>query len=236
MEAVEGRHRRVVPFILTISQVVDVAREWAIERHRERDEPALMLICPLKCESYFSDNGGHRNAADQLLGEVRRVYGTLFDAVRSEASHVKILYAPIDTIGCVDIMRANWIADSRTLGGFEFSADYRVRPPGKQSVKGADAILVSLCKHLVDAKHRVEARKAADRRSEAEYAASYANRDEGFFKNIWYWLNGEREQRELIANEKKGEAAIAAQRVAALDKVIGDLANRPHGPRVHENI
>lgn len=234
MEAAEGRHRKAVPWILTTTEVADVTREWAKERKLRPHEPALMLLCPLKCESYFSDNGGHRNAANQLLDEVRRVYGSLFEAVRSEASHIKIIYAPVDTIGCVEIIRANWTHDSKTPGEFEFSADYRVRQPSKQNVKGADAVLVSLCKHLVEAKRRVEADEAVDRQSEAQRAETYAQRNEGFFRNILYWLSGERRQRKEIANGKKREAAIAAERAEALGTVIGELANRGHGPRVHE--
>ena len=234
MEAAEGRHRKAVPWILTTTEVTDIAREWAKERKIRHLEPALMLLCPLKCESYFSDNGGNRNAADELLNAVRRVYGSLLEAVRSEASHIKIIYSPVDTIGCVEIVRAEWIPCSNTPGGFEFSAEYRVRQPSKQNVKGADTVLISLCKHLVDAKSIVEKEDASRRQSEANSANDHANRNEGFFKNILYWLNGERRRREMFANDRSDVAVKSKQRVEALDKVINELANRAHGPRVHD--
>lgn len=236
MEATERRHKAAAPAILMANQVAQVAREWAKERNHRYNEPALMLICPLKCESYFTDNGGERYAAPKLLEEVRHVYAEMIEAVRDEAKKVDItiIYAPVDTIGCVDIISADWEVNDNASGGFEFSADYRVRFPKRQNVMGANNVLVSLCKHLVGARQQVEAEEAKIRGSEANLADEYSKRNEGFFANIWYQLNGERKQRENAAVDKNREARIADERVGSLNKVIGELAKSEFGPRVHE--
>ena len=49
---------RALPSILAIATVAEVVRAWATERAVRSGEPALLLLCPVKCESYFADNGG----------------------------------------------------------------------------------------------------------------------------------------------------------------------------------
>ena len=40
---------------------------WLKRRNERPDEPALLLFCPVKCESYFADNGGRRDLSATLL-------------------------------------------------------------------------------------------------------------------------------------------------------------------------
>lgn len=67
MEAAQADHRRAIPHLLTTFEVEQVARDWAIERNRRSQEPALIAFCPVKCESYFTDNGGRRNKSARYL-------------------------------------------------------------------------------------------------------------------------------------------------------------------------
>ena len=46
-----------MPRLLDVLAVEQVARNWAIERNLRPAEPALLVFCPVKCESYFTDNG-----------------------------------------------------------------------------------------------------------------------------------------------------------------------------------
>ena len=48
--------------------------KWLSERNGRPNEPALLLLCPVKCESYFADNGGRRDESEKLLSRVRKVY------------------------------------------------------------------------------------------------------------------------------------------------------------------
>jgi hypothetical protein len=101
-------------------------------------------------------------------------------------------------------------------------------------VKGADDVLIALCKHLVAAKQRVESDVADQKRSAADQAREYAERDEGFIRNIWYHLSGERARRThtaLVSGHRAGEADA---RVSALADVVADLARRDPGGRVRQ--
>lgn len=233
MEAAAAMYKRATPHILTTYEVAQVAREWAKDRASRADEPALLMLCPVKCESYFADNGGQRDSSTDLLNAVRDMYHDVLQAVQGEASHIKTLYSPVDTIGCVEIIRAFWKKEEKAPGGYEFTADYRVRPPGRQAVKGADAVLVSLCRHLVEARKQVEARTTATMDSKADAERNFAERDEGFLKNIWLWISRERERRRRVAKEWEHNADTRRQYVETFDQTIQRLAARDLGPRVH---
>lgn len=234
MEASSSRHRKAVPFILNTYDVEQVTRAWAKDRSTRPGEPALLIFCPVKCESYFADNGGLTDSSLPLLRAFEDHYREVLNAVRSEAPHVKIIYAPVDTVGCVEIVKANWREESRELADVVFSADYRVRRPGHQAVKGADAVLVSLCRHLVHAKRRSEAEKSGESEDRAQWAKREAEKDEGFFGNIWLWASRERQRRmeraSVLINQADGQKRI----VEDLDETIDRLAKHPFGARVRE--
>ena len=234
MEPTSAAQLRAVPSILTTPEVGEVVRHWLKERNWRPDEPALLMLCPVKCESYFDDNGGRRDEGEELLSRVRRVYADVIEAVPAEAPHVRVVYAPVDTIGCVEILHAEWTPDPREPSGMAFAAHYGVRWPARQAVKGADDVLIALCRHLVAAQQRVESDSADVHRSAADQARQYAERDEGFIRNIWYQLNGERARRAhsaLVTSHRAGEADA---RVSALADVVADLARRDPGGRVRQ--
>jgi hypothetical protein len=234
MEPTSAAQLRAVPSILTTPEVGEVVRQWLKERNWRPDEPALLMLCPVKCESYFDDNGGRRDESEELLARVRRVYADVIEAVPAEAPHVRVVYAPVDTIGCVEILHAQWSPDPHEPSGMSFAAHYGVRWPARQAVKGADDVLVALCQHLVAAKQRVESGHAGEQRAAADRAREHAERDEGFVRNIWYQLSGERARRThtaLVAGHRSGEADA---RVSALADVVAELARRDAGSRVRQ--
>lgn len=232
MEATNASHLRAMPAILATTQVSDVVRSWLTERKRRPDEPGLLLLCPVKCESYFNDNGGDRDDSADLLAWVRRVYREVIEAVPAVAPHVRTAYCPVDTIGCVEILRAEWVAHPADPGRLSFLAEYGVRLPRRQSIKGADDVLVALCRHLVGARALVEGQEATDSDQRAQDARRYAERDEGFFRNIWFHLNGERRLREDVARSRRDDAVQALGRVQALTAIVEELAQRRPGERV----
>lgn len=231
MEAKQDSQKRVRSRLLIPNQVADVARQWAKDRYNRSNEPALLLLCPIKCETYFADNDGRREESAALLEAVRDVYHGLLEAVRGEARNAKIIYAPVDTFGCVELKDATWSSD---LNGSEvpFVAFYRVRPPGRQKVKGADAILVSLCRHLIEARQNAEKLVAADKHNDARDAFQFAERDEGFLGNLWLWASRKREQRRRVAGLLRDEATAQQRVVETLEQTIERLASRALGPRV----
>jgi hypothetical protein len=237
MEATATSHLRSVPSILAIPQVTDVVRLWLKRRNERPDEPALLLLCPVKCESYFADNGGRRDLSATLLQWVSKVYQQVIEAVPNEAREVRgirTVYAPVDTIGCVEIVRAEWLPNPDEPGTLSFHAHYGVRPPGVQSIKGTEDVMVALCRQLVGARYKVEQREAEQKQDQATAAQSFAERDEGFFRNIWYLISGERQFRQDAARTRAEDAVQAAERVKALTSIVDDLAQRPHSERVHQ--
>lgn len=259
MEANIAAHRRAVPFILNTHDVASVARDWAKARAARPDEPALLIFSPVKCESYFADNGGRQDASDPLFRHFEDYYGEVIRAVQKEAHNVQILYAPVDTVGCCEITNARW---QTTEGNYSFAADYLVRKNASQSIVGADAVLISLCRALVNAGKKAEAKEAlrladaaqsaqheADRSlNKAELATKYADQDEGVFVNVWLWMNGERKARERAAensrhlaakhqssaSEQQANASAQFQKVESFAETIERLAKEPLGSRARK--
>lgn len=233
MEAVEKEHKRALTRLLTTVAVEQVARDWAIERNRVPAEPALLAFCPVKCESYFTDNGGRRNKSAELTRRFREVYGGVVEAVRAEAPKAAVLYSPVDTIGCVELIDAAWPLDDAT-GQPTFSAAYRIREPKKVSRVGADDVMRAMCRQLMLGRRMLSSEHGEGLTQRAEQARRYAERDEGFFRNIWIWLNGERSARERAAKTSGREAEEAWRRVAALDAVLEQIASARYGRRAQE--
>lgn len=194
MEAATSLEKRAVPFILNTYDVEQAVREWAKGRALHPNQPALIMFCPVKCESYFADNGGLKDFSQELLFEFQDYYRDVINTVLSEFPKVKIIYAPVDTVGCVEIVKANWegVKPNEIL----FSANYRVRNPGHLSVKGADAVLINLSKHLLSQVLSTENAKTSAIQTKAYLAKNAAERDEGLIGNLWLWATNERVKRQ----------------------------------------
>jgi hypothetical protein len=232
MEATDAGQRRAVSRLLTIVAVQEVARDWAKERNQRPAEPGLVAFCPVKCESYFNDNGGRTTKAKELSERFHKYYADVIDTVRNEAPGVTMLYAPVDTIGCVDLIDAEWPLDAH--GNASFKASYRIREPRKISRVGADDVMRAVCRQLVEGRRALSAEQGEELSYRAAQARQYAERDEGFFRNVWIWLNGERGIREQNASARGREAADAVARVAALDTQLKRIAAQPDGKRVEQ--
>jgi hypothetical protein len=233
MEAVSIEHKRAIPRLLTTPEVKQVARNWAIERNRRSNEPALVAFCPVKCESYFKDNGGRADKSVDLRRKFLDVYDETLEAVRAEAPKAVLLYAPVDTLGCVERIDASWGVNPDTQE-LELLADYRVRRPARISRVGADNVMRALCRQLVQGRRMLSAIESEDLHQLADQAHQYAVQREGFFRDIWLWLNQERAARQRAALSRDQDAQEASRRVAALDAVLDKIAMARYGPRAQE--
>ncbi len=259
MEAHSAAHRRAVPFILNTVEIANVARDWAKGRASLSAEPALLVFSPVKCESYFDDNGGRRDASDQLFRHFEDYYGEVIRVVKSEANNVQILYAPVDTIGCCEITNTQWNTSDNS---HTFTAHYLVRKQARQSIIGAKSVLISLCRVIMDAAKNVEFDEAqhltdlAESAQEeaklshmdAEHASKFADQDEGVIGNLWIWLNGERKRREREAearlkkaeqvqdkaNEHSDNAFTQYKKVESFSETINRLAKEPMDSRTRK--
>ena len=154
MEVSRPKEIQARQFVLQIAQTVQLARKWSKERN-EKKESGLMILAPVKGESYFKDNGGNVSKKDELFATVKTLYGDLIQAVQNESKNatIKIEYHPIDTIGCVEIKSSHWKkADDNDNTLLEFSADYIVRQGKTYSPFAAGDLLISICKYILESR------------------------------------------------------------------------------------
>ena len=203
------------------------------------DEPALVLFCPVKCESYFADNGGWRDDSDELFKRFSDVYGDVIARIKGECPHAVLEYIPIDTLGCVELRSAEWIRTSDDISGWRFEPSFVIRsdgPGGKPQIrtKGVDDALAALCRQLMNARRAADkdALDAADLHHRS--AQRYATQREGLFKDMWLWATKQREKREGIANKAGRAAAEKRARLEAIDKVVAEIAIRERDRRVRD--
>jgi hypothetical protein len=237
MEASTPSQRGAVQMLLGFEDVEEVARKWAITRNLEerRDEPAVLVLAPLKCEKYFDDNGGWGRQADELRRRVADWYARMLKIVQDEAPDrdIKIVYAPIDTYGVVELMEAYWPDHGQSH--LDFQANYRIRGnPSETSVKAAGAVMQELCQCIVDGWDVAEGRALSRRR--AEYTGLVARDQEakGFWGTIGYYLGGEASRNQAGQEKTVAEMNMIEQRRQQLHESVAKLAATAYDPRVEQ--
>ena len=168
---VDSAHVPYILELLRVGEVADFVREWAKTRKMHGDATRLILA-PVKCESYFDDNGGDVDRAAELFGQVQWLYGDIvktYFAEMGDDAEAAVLYAPVDTIGPIYFTKADWgeEVDGAWVAnpdGSQMRANFAVRTdatgtPAKRQIKGAEPILAALVTDAVTA-----ARKELDQR------------------------------------------------------------------------
>lgn len=228
MEAELKSQREASRHLLEASAVERVARNWAKERALSVGEPASLFLVPVKCESYLADNGGGVDRSGELSQRVKQMYEPIVDAVRAEmgdSPDVYVYYCPVDTLGCVELMSAEWTPAS----GVEpprFLGHFRLRPPRKPSTLGMSEVLTRLCHQLVSARERVLLETAHQADAEARAKRKRAEQSDGFFGDIWNWITNEDQRREKAAKNAERNAVAATTRVESVSDAVEELARR----------
>ncbi|WP_312183440.1 GTPase [Massilia timonae] len=175
---------------LRIDQVTQVVREWAKARVAA-EAPGTIILVPVKCETYLVAPGATRATADKLRRRlVEDLYEDMFVALAAEfggSNLVSAYYAPVNTIGCVDLVDAGWeMAEDRKL---ECHPSFRVLPPAKRKVEGALDVLILFARSLASAENERKRNPVA---------------------TLWRYLTGER--RELRAALERLDGMKLSQR------------------------
>lgn len=197
MESSTSRECKAATTTLQIAQAENIARQWVKGRIKKR-EPGSLILVPVKCETYFSDNGGNRDRSEDLFEKIQKFYSKLLKAVQEELKRAKekpdisIQYHPIDTIGCVAIKEAKWNTEGNSP---VFQAEYLVRPPHELSPKGGDGLFISICRQIVSVEN---------------------NKTRNLFENLL---------RMLTQEEKKLQEAIQKLKDKKLGERVKDLTN-----------
>ncbi|KXV15195.1 hypothetical protein AD933_09440 [Acetobacter malorum] len=228
MEASSSREKRAIDSILNIAETEEIVEEWTKARHEVPTEPALVIICPVKCESYFADNGGSRDKSEELYQKIWQLYGNLVDTIIAEdPGEIEILYMPVDTVGCVEFSHADWADLDTTMPLFRPS--FCVRGLSKQKVLGANDILLAVAKQIIhyQEKHK---RKMAEISAEKAKEATQQAKNKGFWESIAsIFVDTASDKAAKAAREN---ADLAIKNATSTAELMQALANKKFGSRV----
>lgn len=208
-------HRAAASERLSIESVERVIDGWAKARKND-GRPGAVVVVPVRAEKYLADNGGARDDGAQLEARVLELYGHVLKSAHGENSSLEMLYCPIDTMGCVELGRLKW--------GPPLEQQFVVR--GKNptlSPRGGGDVFALLVKRYLDALAALRAREAAKAAGAAKDAVKQAQKEYGFFKDLWYEVTGDRDkwkaQASTLTEESRHRAAHLAELGLTLDRV-----------------
>lgn len=234
METSDGKERAARVVRLGLTEVVEVVRRWARLRNQAPDEPAILVLAPLKCEKYFSDNGRDTGfTGRELAAEVHAVYEDVLNAAYDQATRrpIKIVYAPIDTYGCVELMQALWEPDPD--GELSLTARYRFRgAPPKVSIRAAATVTQELCHAIVTARSAEEAADHTNTQKLVDAMTARRNEKKGFFGAMRYFFSGEASRVTKGIESGTVRLAVIEQRHQQLADALDKLAAHPRDDRV----
>ncbi len=235
MEAVLPEHKGAANRILCIQQVADVARLWAQQRVSE-GSAGLLVLAPVKCESYFNDNGGQRDVAERLVQATRAMYAPVLDAVRQEdreRRHTRIEYHPVDTVGAVELTRVRWEKNSKGVVD-SVKANFRVRSTMRHAPRGAEGVLASMCKLMIAHRKSEQEAEAESARRTAASARWEVERPRNVFSSFWRSLSGAAERDRKVAGEHDADVKRKLTDLSAIAAAVEKLGQRTPGPRVRQ--
>jgi hypothetical protein len=236
MEAVTPSQKSAVTDLLGLVDVEAIARRWAKARSQRPEEPAVVVVAPLKCEKYFRDNGGNGREETRLKAQVTKTYEDVLKAIRGEMSQreVRVVYAPIDTYGCVQLMEAEWPdLGPDGPGHLEFIGRYRFRGRSPQiSVKAAGTVMQELCRCIVSGRENQAADhiKAHQRSYDGLITRKLENK--GFWGALGYYLGGEAFSNRSDRKRDIQEIAEGRRLQAQLEEAVRHIEKSPRDERV----
>lgn len=230
MEASSRREIDAVEAILNISETEEIVEEWSKERHKVPNEPTLVIICPVKCESYFKDNGGSRDNSEELYQKIWKLYSDMIGKIVAEhPGKTDILYIPVDTVGCVEFSHAEW-ADLNTDKPV-FKPSFCVRGIAKPRTKGASDILLAVSKQVINYQKKWTEQVKEDSSKKAEEARTAA-KNKGFLEILLSIFGDTASDKAAKAASEDAEKALKNAQTTA--DVMEALARLKFGERVRE--
>lgn len=247
MEAIVPKQKGAIEYNIHSEEIKEIITDWAKIRNNEHaSEPSTIIFAPVKCESYFTDNGftSNKDKSEDLKRLVEKYYAEVIQSAEKEFGHNKnsvlnIIYTAVDTIGCIEIINGQWNHD-RESDFLRFSADYAIRKNQKINRKGGEDIFIALFKNLLKAqeiREKVQLDNTSADLSGADTAAQRAKNEENLwddFCGLW-GVETERAQKTKRLNgevveltEKKEEQFKQLNR---LKEIVEDIGNQPFSNR-----
>ncbi|MFM1886046.1 MAG: hypothetical protein RL026_1203 [Pseudomonadota bacterium] len=232
MEAVTPKQHSQVESVLNIASMERLAGTlWAKQRAHSGaavKNAGMLVLAPVKCESYFADNGGMLDKADELYREVVRRYTPVLEAVWREAGATEVVYCPIDTLGCVEVVRVEW----DIVGAERPRTHYRVRGETRPCPKGGADLFSHLARRMLAAGRDVQGVRVQERQDELKVMVDEATRDDGLVLNFWRWLSG---RQHALEEQARRQGEVLHQEFRALqhlEQTMRQVAEREVGGRV----
>lgn len=225
MEARLSSHDAIVRAVSYIEAVERVVEAWAASRHSQAARCSLALV-PVRCESYFSDNGGRVDKSAELEARTRDMYQPVIRSAEKNHPAVDVVYCPVDTMGCVELQRVHWSSPRPDLR-------FNIRGSNPElSPRGAGDIFVQLVDGYLTELEEVRNKQHHEATEAAARARHRANRDNGWFGNFIDWLDGTQAAREELAKTLSREAKEKADALLVLGRTLQEVRARPASGRL----
>lgn len=239
MEAQTPSQRASAAHGLGIVDVEELVQLWARSRNLEenRDEPAVLMLVPIKCEKYFDLGRGPGSDAAALRERVRGAYNGVLETVRKEARDrsIRVVYNPVDTYGCVQLVDGVWSNPTGVAEHSVFRGTYRFIGNSPQiKVRAASAVMRELCRCLLDGQKRQKEQDEQVHEAERRGIQARISEPKGFWGTIAYYWSGEARQNKIGVGEAENAVERARRHRAQLDDDLRTLANMAEDSRSEE--
>jgi len=208
--------------------------------------PAILVLAPLKCESYFPDAAAPkdeprsgvcnlwrttrlRETPKELRRRVDDLYGDIMETARSEYKKAEVLYCAIDSIGCVELESSKW---EKQDDGYYLHCRYRVRPPYKRVPRMADILIRLIAYNFV--KWQTERSKALQLYYSRLQDLTTSLRPTGGLSWLWAWVTGDlskidtlKKTTEVLSETEQGYLQTLFQRLNELGDIDRYMDDNP---------
>jgi septin family protein len=236
MEARTPNEKRKMARFLMTTDVREVVEQWAKYRETEehRDEPAVLCIAPMKCETYFS-KAANRETSEKFFDAFMRQYTEIVKTAQESCPRCEVFYTPVESIGCVKLEKMDWCLTSDDAPP---AISYKVLEPYHQVIAGVEGLTSVIYRHgaqrisawFQSHLHNVNKSHNAVINSHDTKQQEYNNRDL-FTKFFDIFGGAEMKQEELRklqqeAERKSEELDRLSKELKLLGDVLTGLANR----------
>lgn len=252
MEATTPNQKGAIEYNIHSEEIKEIVTDWAKFRNDEHAaEPSTIIFAPVKCESYFTDNGftSNKDKSEDLKRLVEHYYSDVIKAAKKEFeqninSPLSIIYTAVDTIGCVEIINGQWHKDEE-YEFLRFSADYAIRKKSKIQRKGAEDIFITLFKNLLKAQEIYQKyvfNLTEECLIKAEQAAQNSKNQENWLDSVVSFFGGETERIQRTSTlyqevENIQEDVLQkSEKLQELQDIVKDIGSQPFGNRTNSLI
>ncbi|MFE0458595.1 hypothetical protein ACFW1A_04940 [Kitasatospora sp. NPDC058965] len=237
MEAGDTR-RALASYWLDVVGVEETVRIWAKTRNlpENRAEPAVLVLAPVKCETYLRPGRPAGSDARALRDRVRQMYAQVLELVAKEAEDrdIRVVYVPVQTYVNITLIDGRW-THSAEVNREAFAARYRfTTSPPRSEVRGAVDVMRELCACVFEGRRRLAELEEQERLDQQSGLQARRYSRKGFFGTLAYHFSGDARRDDQAIGASGRAVQRARQEREQLESDIRMLATLPVGPHVEE--